>query len=128
MQGEFVDCTNSLCMKESIIADKAYRFSVNMIRLHLAICRSEKYVYSLSNQMLRSATAIGANIEEALGGHSRRDFAAKMSIAYKEARETKYWIRLLCEFDFITANDATTCKAEIDEIIRILAAIVKSSK
>lgn len=120
--------TNSFFMKESIVAEKSYQFSVRVVKLHIAICRSERYVYSMSTQLLRSATSIGANIEEALGGHSRKDFASKMSIAYKEARETKYWLRLLTECDIINKEMGISFVGDIDEIIRILAAIVKSSK
>jgi four helix bundle protein len=115
-------------MKESIVADKSYRFSVRVVKLHIAICKSEKYVYSMSSQLLRSATSIGANIEEALGGHTRKEFASKMSIAYNEARETKYWLRLLSECEIINKEIGMSFIGDVDEIIRILAAIVKSSK
>ncbi len=115
-------------MKESIIAEKSYQFAVRIVKLHLYICKKEKYVYSLSSQLLRSASSIGANIEEALGGHTRKDFSAKMSIAYKEARETKYWIRLLIECGIIEMKFSISFINDIDEIVRILASIVKSSK
>jgi four helix bundle protein len=115
-------------MIESIIADKSYRFAVRVVKLHLFVCKNEKYVYSMSTQLLRSATSIGANIEEALGGHTRKDFASKMSIAYKEAREAKYWLRLLAECEIIKKEIGLSFVGDIDEIIRILAAIVKSSK
>jgi len=82
----------------------------------------------LSAQLLRSATSVGANIEEALGGHTRKDFAAKMSIAYKEAREARYWISLMTECGIVDANTGGVYLQEVDELIRILAAIVKSSK
>ncbi|WP_317164426.1 four helix bundle protein [Aquirufa ecclesiirivi] len=55
----------------------------------------EKHEYVISKQILKSGTSIGANVEEAIGGSSKRDFYAKMHIAYKEARETGYWIKLL---------------------------------
>lgn len=115
-------------MKESIIAEKSYRFAVRAVKLHLYICRKEKYVYSMSSQLLKSATSIGANIEEALGGHTRKDFSAKMSIAYKESREARYWIRLLIECGIIEIKMAVSLMKDIDEITRILASIVKSSK
>ena len=120
--------TNSFFMKESIVADKTYCFAVRVVKLHLFICKNEKYVYSMSSQLLRSATSVGANIEEALGGHTRKDFASKMSIAYKEAREAKYWVRLLSDCDIVRKDIASSFLADIEEIIRILAAIVKSSK
>lgn len=119
---------NSFFMKESIIAEKSYLFAVRIVRLHLDICRREKYVFSLSNQLVRASSSIGANVEEALGGHSKRDFSAKMSIAYKEAREASYWVRLLIECGIIEEKFSSSLKMEINEIIRILAAIVKSTK
>lgn len=119
---------NSFFMKESIIAEKSYLFAVRIVRLHLDICRREKYVFSLSNQLVRASSSIGANVEEALGGHSKRDFSAKMSFVYKEAREASYWIRLLIECGIIEEKFSSSLKMEINEIIRILAAIVKSTK
>jgi four helix bundle protein len=115
-------------MKESIIAEKSYLFAVRIVKLHLDICKREKYIFSLSNQLVRASSSIGANVEEALGGHSRREFSAKMSIAYKEAREAYYWIRLLIECGIIEERLSTSLKMDISEIIRILAAIVKSTK
>ncbi|MES2328594.1 MAG: four helix bundle protein [Bacteroidota bacterium] len=119
---------NSFFMIESIVAQKSYRFAVRVVKLHLYICKKEKYVYSMSSQLLRSATSIGANVEEALGGHTRKDFSAKMSIAYKEARETRYWIRILVECGIIETRMAASFMKEIEELARILASIVKSSK
>ena len=120
--------TNSFFVKESIVAQKSYQFAVRVVKLHLHICKKEKYVYSMSSQLLRSSTSIGANVKEALGGHSRKDFSSKMSIAYKEAREAKYWIRLLIECDIIEIKLGASFIKDVDEIIRILASIVKSTK
>jgi four helix bundle protein len=77
--------------------------------------------------LLRSGTSIGANVEEASAGQSRKDFLAKMSIASKEARETKYWLRLLQKSKLVDI-DVTNELAKIDELIRILTAIVKTTK
>ena len=68
-------------MKQSIAAEKSYVFAVRVIKLHLFLCKKEKYLLSVTNQLLKSGTSIGANIEEALGGFSRKEFAAKMAIA-----------------------------------------------
>ncbi len=76
---------------------------------------------------MRSGTSIGANIEEALAGQSKRDFTAKMSISSKEARETKYWLRLLKESE-ITSIGVDSLILNIDELIRILTSIVKTSQ
>ena len=83
-------------MKENIIHDKSYKFALRVINLYKYLIQNKKE-YILSKQILRSGTSIGANIEEAIGGYSEKDFIAKLSLAYKEARESKYWINLLID-------------------------------
>jgi len=80
-------------MSQSIVREKSFAFALEIISLYKQLQSEKEFV--LSKQMLRSGTSIGANIEEALAGQSRRDFLAKMSIASKEARETRYWLVLL---------------------------------
>ena len=80
-------------MVKSIIQQKTFDFSIKIILLYKQLLEQKEFV--ISKQLLRSATSIGANVEEALAGQTKRDFIAKMSIASKEARETKYWLRLL---------------------------------
>ena len=77
---------------------------------------------------MRSGTSIGANVEEAQAGQSKADFIAKMSIARKEARETHYWLRLLRESEIVTEGQLFEIIKDVDEIIRILTAIVKTSQ
>ncbi len=83
--------------------------------------------YVLSKQLLRSATSIGANIEEAIAGISKKDFTAKMSIASKEARETLYWLRLLDKSGIVKVDYGDYIR-ECSEPINILTAIVKTSQ
>ncbi len=85
-------------MKESVIKEKSYSFALQIIELYKELMKQNEYV--LSRQLLKSGTSIGANVEEALAGQSRADFLSKMSIASKEARETKYWLRLLRDGGF----------------------------
>ena len=80
--------------EKNIILNKSFEFAVRVVNLYKYLC-NEKKEYVLSKQLLRSATSIGANINEAQAGQSRNDFIAKMSIASKEARESIYWIKLL---------------------------------
>ncbi len=75
--------------KDNIIQEKSYDFAVRIVNLYKHLLQ-EKKEFVLSKQLLRSGTSIGANIEEAIGGQSRKDFYAKLTIAYKEARETHY--------------------------------------
>lgn len=87
-------------MKEIIIKNKSFEFAVRIINLYKFLIDTKKE-YVLSKQILRSGTSIGANVEEAIGGVSKSDFKNKLSIAYKEARETHYWLRLLQRTNYI---------------------------
>lgn len=80
----------------------------------------------MSKQILRSATSVGANSEEASGSISKREFRAEFFIAYKEARETHYWLRLLKDSHYITKQQASESIAEIDEIMKIIEIILKT--
>jgi len=84
--------------------------------------------YTLARQLLRSGTSIGANIEEAIGGQSRRDFIAKMAISYKEARESCYWIRLLLDTGYLNSDEARKLLFECNEIVKIIASILLTTK
>ena len=80
-------------MSKSIIRNKSFEFSIKIIKLYKELLSEKEYV--ISRQLLKSSTSIGANVEEALAGQTKRDFIAKMAISSKEARETRYWLRLL---------------------------------
>jgi four helix bundle protein len=114
-------------MKENIVIIKSFAFSVSIIKIYQSIV-AEKREFTLSKQLLRSGTSIGANIEEALGGASKKDFIAKMSIAYKEARETNYWLRLLHATDYLTTEQFNQIENKCEELLKILFAIINSSK
>lgn len=111
----------------NIIQSKSYAFAIRVVKLYKHLS-SSKQEFVLSKQLLRSGTSIGANIEEAIGAHSRPDFLAKLTIAYKEARETSYWIRLLHDTDFLSANEFTSIHNDIEELLKILTTIQKSTK
>ena len=113
-------------MKESIVGGKAYIFALKIIPLYQRMILQNEYI--ISKQLLRCSTSIGANIEEATAGSSRRDFISKMAIASKEARESRYWLRLISDSNLVKDFDFTELLAEIDEIIRILTKIVKTSQ
>ncbi|MEA5595584.1 four helix bundle protein, partial [Rivularia sp. UHCC 0363] len=112
-------------MATSIIQNKSFDFALKIVHLYSQLQQHKEYV--ISNQLLKSGTSIGANVEEASGGQSRKDFLAKMYIAYKEARETKYWLRLLQHSNLVNL-DVTQELIYIDEIIRILSSIVKTTE
>jgi four helix bundle protein len=112
-------------MKDNIIQNKAFQFSLSIIELYKKLIEEKEFI--LSKQLLRSATSIGANIEEANAGISKKDFISKLSISSKEARETRYWLRLYQESKLTSINVEKELKA-VEEIIRILTAIVKTSQ
>lgn len=114
-------------MKENIIQEKSYLFALRIVKLYRWLLK-EKNEYVLAKQILRSGTSIGANIEEAIGGHSEKDFHAKMSIAYKETRESHYWLRLLHDAKFIDNNMFQTLIFDCEELLRILGSITKTMK
>ncbi len=112
-------------MKEgNVIKEKSFDFALRIISLYQVLKENNEYV--LSKQLLRSGTSIGANVEEASAASSKKDFINKMAIASKEARETIYWLKLLQRSNLVK-YDFTSIMKDIEEIIRILTAIVKSS-
>jgi four helix bundle protein len=113
-------------MKENIIVIKSFHFSLKTLQLYKVLIKNKEFI--ISRQLLRCATSIGANIEEAGAASSRRDFIAKMAISSKEARETRYWLRLLKEDQFIDGYDFSELLQEIDQIISILTKIVKTTQ
>ena len=111
-------------MAESIVKQKSYDFALQIIKLCSQL-RNEKH-FEISSQLLRSGTSIGANVEEALAGQSRKDFFAKMSIASKEARETNYWLRLITDAKILDRQQCRKLLEISEELIKILTSIVKT--
>ncbi|PVV05648.1 MAG: four helix bundle protein [gamma proteobacterium symbiont of Ctena orbiculata] len=106
--------------------EKSFKFAIRVVHLARHLQR-EKKEFMLSKQVLRSGTSIGANIEEAKAGESRKDFKSKMSIASKEARETLYWLRLLKETDYLEQRIAESLIRDCEELVSILTSIVKTT-
>ena len=111
----------------NIIQEKSYAFAVRIVKVCQHLCNG-KNEYVLSKQLLRSGTSIGANIEEAIGGQTEKDFFAKLTIAYKEARETHYWIRLLSDTGYFTFDERTSLLSDVDELLKIIGSIQKTTK
>lgn len=112
-------------MRQNLVQEKSFEFALLVIKIYKEMISQNEYV--LSKQLLRSGTSIGANVEEALAGISKKDFIAKMSISSKEARESKYWLRLI-EQSKIVELDVTEALAQITSLINILTKIVKTSQ
>ena len=114
-------------MKENIIQQKSYAFAIKIVNLYKHIVETKKE-FVLSKQLLRCGTSIGANVEEAIGGQTRKDFVAKLAIAYKEARETKYWLSLLKDTKYITSEEFSEIFNSCEEILKIIGSIQKTMK
>jgi four helix bundle protein len=111
-------------MKENVAIEKSYNLALKIVRLYLSL--KNKNEFELSRQILKSGTSIAANIEEAVGGQSEKDFLAKISIAYKECRETIFWLKLLRDSGLIDKSEATEIMTDLDEILKITGSIKKT--
>jgi len=108
--------------QDNIIQEKSFAFAVRIVNLYKFLCE-EKKEFVLSKQILRCGTSIGANVEESIGGQSDKDFLSKISIAYKEARETIYWLKLLLATNYLSKEQADSLLNDTEEICKILGKI-----
>ena len=113
--------------KNSIIRQKTLDFAVRIVNLYKYII-NEKKEYVLSKQLLRSGTSIGANVNEAIYGQSKKDFIGKLHISLKEASETEYWLELLNKTGYIDEREYQSISNDNIEILKILTSIIKTSK
>jgi four helix bundle protein len=116
-----------MAMKENIILIKSYKFALNVIEVYRDLVYKKKE-FVLSKQFLKCGTSIGANLEESSGGQTDKDFFTKITISYKEARESHYWLRLLRDSKFLDAQISDSLLKDCEELIRILTAIQKTLK
>jgi four helix bundle protein len=114
-------------MRQNVIKEKSFTFALRIVKLAKYL-QDEKKEFVLSRQILGSGTAIGALVREAEHAQSRADFISKMSIALKEANETDYWIDLLGQSDYFKKDGYESIHPEIQKIIKLLVAIVKTAK
>ena len=112
---------------ENTIADKSFHFAVRIVKCCKLLCKEQKE-YTLSKQLLRAGTSIGANVAEAQQAQSRADFISKLSIALKEASETKYWLRLMHATEYLTDKQFTSMYTDCVELEKMLVSILKSCK
>src|SRR5437667_7480475 len=113
--------------KQNIIQQKSYSFALRMIKLYQFLAQ-DKEEFVISKQILRSGTSIGANIEEAIGGQTKKDFFLKITLSYKEARETHYWLRLLKDSNILETKLAESLLNDCEEILKLLASIQKTTR
>ncbi|HEY9691169.1 MAG TPA: four helix bundle protein [Oculatellaceae cyanobacterium] len=112
---------------ENAAYEKAYKFAIRVVKAYQYLT-NEKKEFVLSKQLIRSGTSIGANIAEANGAISIADFSNKMSIAYKECLETKYWLSLLKDTNYINQTACESIYQDADEISKILFSILKKTR
>lgn len=112
---------------QNAVMDKSFLFAVRIVKLYQYLCENKKE-FVLSKQVLKSGTSIGANVEEAHGGISDSDFSNKISIAYKESRETHYWLRLLHSTDYIDQKMFDSLTADCDELCKLTYSILNTTR
>ena len=114
-------------MKYNIIQEKSLLFSVRIVKLSRYLKRNKKEAV-LSNQILKSGTSVAANVAEAIASISKAEFSAKISISYKEAQETKYWLKLLFQTESISEMQYMSMLNDCEEILKILFSILKKTR
>lgn len=110
----------------SLVYEKAYSFAIRIVNAYKFLKDKQEFV--LSKQLLRAGTSVGANIAEANGAISDSDFSAKISIAYKEILETKYWLSLLKDTGYISPDTFSDVHEDVDEIVKMLYSILKVTR
>ncbi|MFC2101753.1 four helix bundle protein [Bacteroidota bacterium] len=113
--------------KDNAIKDKSYAFAIRVVRLYKYLCE-EKKEYTLSKQLLRSGTSIGALVRESEHAESNADFIHKLSISLKEANETEYWLNLLKDTEYLNQEMFYSLSKNLEELIKLLTAIIKTCK
>ena len=108
------------------LKEKSFEFSLKIIKIYKYLIKKNEFV--LSKQILRSGTSIGANVVEANDAISKKEFRTKMSIALKEARETKYWLDLLVASEFLSKIQVEHVENLLNELISMLVKVVKNAK
>lgn len=114
-------------MKENVVKNKSFAFAVRVVRLYQFLCEQKKE-FVLSKQLLRSGTSVGAMVREAEHAETKNDFKHKMGVAQKEINETIYWLELLKETDYLTAEQFESINKDAIEIIKLVTAILISAK
>jgi len=113
--------------KKNILKEKTFAFAVRIIKLYKYL-KSNHNEYILSKQIIRSGTSIGALIRESENAESKKDFIHKLNISLKETDETQYWLELLYETEFITKKMFDSINSDVEELIKMLVASVKTTK
>ncbi|MEK7218902.1 MAG: four helix bundle protein [Patescibacteria group bacterium] len=114
--------------KQNVIREKSYTFSLDVVRFCSDVLMKQKKEYVTGKQFLKSGTSVGANVAEAVSAPSKKDFAHKLSIALKEARESHFWLCLIKDANIVEQTRMSSLFAQVDEIIALLTAILKTTR
>jgi four helix bundle protein len=114
-------------MKENIIKIKSFAFAIRIVKMYQFLTEQKKE-YTLSKQLLRSGTSVGAMVREAEHSESKKDFVHKMAIAQKEINETIYWLELLNETKYIDKKQFESINKDAVEVIKLITSIIKTTK
>ena len=113
--------------QDNAILKKSFDFGVRVVKMYEHLS-AERKGFPIFQQVLKSGTSIGANVEEAVGGTTKKDFTHKLGVAYKEARETSYWLRLLYETGFLEKSQFESIHSDCKELLKLLYTIIKRTK
>ena len=113
-------------MKENVVKDKSMLFAIRIVNLYKLLCEKKEYV--MSRQVLKAGTSIGANLTEAECAISKKDFLAKVYIAFKECAETGYWLELLLKTGFLSEKEFESINGDREEIHKLLTTITKTTR
>ncbi len=112
-------------VKRRDLCERTFQFALGIVNLCQELSKNPGVARTMGNQLLRSGTSIGANVEEGQAAQSEADFVSKYSISRKEARETHYWLRLISESNTIAPDQLSDLMKECNELIAILTSIIK---
>lgn len=110
----------------SVLQEKSENFAVRVVNLYKFLVKKQEF--EISKQLKRSGTSVGANITEALFGSSKKDYLAKMYIAFKECNETMYWLRVLHRTDFLSDSEYKSMYGDCTELVKMLSSTIKTTK
>ncbi len=110
----------------SVLQEKSENFAVRVVNLYKFLVKKQEF--EISKQLKRSGTSVGANITEALFGSSKKDYLAKMYIAFKECNETMYWLRVLHRTDYLNDSEYNSIYGDCRELVKMLASTIKTTK
>jgi four helix bundle protein len=113
--------------KDNVLKEKSYSFALRIVKLYQYMCTT-KHEFTLSKQILRSGTAVGALVYEGECAQSKPDFISKLNIALKEANETGFWLMLLKDSGYISDKNYSSIAEDCKELIKLLTRIIKTSK